>query len=115
MFRLVPTTPGPDARPAADAAPDPDPTPTRSRRARRPAPDRRPGPVTHVLKAPPRPPPPAGQAADLAAQLARLAPVLAEIERAQAFQFLDDRHEADEQRLLERAAALARELKRRGA
>lgn len=108
VFRLVqalPALPAPDAGPAPDAPP----VPSRPRRARRASPDRRPGPVTHVLTIAPRPLP-SGRAADLAMQLSRVAPVLAEIERAQAFQFMDPQHEAPWQRLLQAAAVLAVEL-----
>ena len=118
VFRLAPA----DARPVALSAQTPvdvpAPVPARPRRGRRASPDRRPGPVTQVLKASPRPAPrapAAARAAELATQLSRVAPVLAEIEQAQGFWFMDDGHEADWQRLLQRAAALARELKRRDA
>lgn len=105
VFRLVQALPTPDAGPAPDATPGP----SRPRRARRASPERRPGPVTHVLTIAPRPWP-SGRAADLAMQLSRVAPVLAEIERAQAFQFMDPQHDAPWQRLLQAAAVLAVEL-----
>lgn len=111
VFRLVPATPARGATPLPDAAP----AAARPRRGGRASPDRRPGPVTRLLEAVARPVSGAStpaRAAELAAQLSRVAPVLAEIERARAFTFLDDRHEPDWQRLLQRAAALARELGR---
>lgn len=82
------------------------------RRRRRPD-DHRPGPVLQLVAPPPPPParptPAAWQA--LADELAALAPVLAAIERAQAFQFLPDDHGAEWQRLQQQAEALAKQIR----
>ena len=111
IFRLP--TPGP----ATPAAPEPVPAVQASlapvlRRRRRPD-DRRPGPVLQLV-APPPPPPRKPDPADwqaLADELAALAPVLAAIERAQAFQFMPDDHGAEWQRLQQQAEALARQIR----
>jgi hypothetical protein len=69
------------------------------------------------LVAPPPPPPPSRRPPDaaawqaLAAELAALAPVLAAIERAQAWRFMPDDHGAEWQRLQQRAEALARQIR----
>lgn len=108
VFRL----PAPD--PAVAAAREAEPHGVALPRRRRRPDDHRPGPVLQVLAPPPppsaRPTPAAWQA--LADELAALAPVLAAIERAQAFQFRPDDQGDAWQRLQQQAQALAQELRR---
>ena len=98
--------------PAATATPS---TPAAPIRRRRASADKRPGAVVHLVQPPPAHPAPGEQRARawdlLSAELARLDPVLADIEHARAFRFIDDRHRADWERLSRKAEALGLALR----
>ncbi len=86
--------------------------PTRRRRS---SPDKQPGQVVHVVHlqpARPEAPAPAAPLADsLVAALARVAPVLESIQRAQSFHFIDDRFDPAWRRLSKQAEELLNEVK----
>lgn len=71
--------------------------------------------MVHLVHPPPAHPAPGERRARawdlLSAELARLDPVLADIEHARAFRFIDDRHRADWERLSRKAEALGRALR----
>lgn len=83
-------------------------------RSRRIASDRRPGPVLHRVHATPLPQrPPEGSAAVLdvlRSRLADLGQLLLAVERAQSFQFVDQRFELEWQRLSRKAHGIRQEL-----
>lgn len=93
--------------PATEAAP----------RSRRVASDRRPGPVLHVVHAVPPSPDVASmtvaQLKTVIAELALVEPVLALIQRAQAFRAIDDRFAREWLRLARRADAIQGKLRAR--
>ena len=101
------------ATPRAAEAAAPAPPPAVVRRRRRADPDKRPGPVLHVVVD--LPPPPAAPAAPLqAAQLMEaldaLDPLLQDIARAQAWRFDGSAFQAEWQRLSQQLDALRAEL-----
>lgn len=111
----VPTEQAPQARP--DQKTDTPPLLPKTRRRR--APEQRPGPVVLVVQKPatPRPlfataaVPPAPTSKTLAARLDQVTPVLAAIEKAQSFHFVDSRFENQYQRLSDQADLLLNQLK----
>ena len=111
IFRLP--TPGPAMPAVQEPVPAAQATVAPVLRRRRRPDDRRPGPVLQLV-APPPPPPRKPEPADwlaLADELAALAPVLAAIERAQAFRFMPDDHGAEWQALQQQAEALAKQIR----
>jgi hypothetical protein len=111
VFRL-PGAPSEAPAPAAEPVP-PQALPVRKRRSA--APDKRPGPVAHLVVEPPAAP----AAPDLnprllAERLAEVEPLLDAIRTARAFRFTDDRAQADWRRLSGVADRLFEQIRRRG-
>ena len=121
VFRLdaVHATAPTPAAPAAAAAAANSTPPAGIRRRRRVATDKLPGQVLHVIHIPTRQPEPvpavaAARPGMLSAELARVAPVLQAIQRAQSFVFIDDSFEQQWERLSLQADVLLVQLRALG-